>query len=202
MIEVNLLEEKKKMRLPVVMGIDLNDINIKAIIIVYVLGYFGEDFNKAHWAEKLDESQKTIQKHQKEYSILRKEIRGNEGIKTKLEAYNKQIGRLKKKSKKVEKILNLRTNPKKLLEKVARIIPEDLWISSLKIDEKKKVKIEGNSTTYKSIGSFLVKANDTTYFGKSLGLLDSKTKEVTIDGEKIRVESFKIEGRVNSFGTF
>ena len=202
MIEVNLLEEKKKMRLPVVMGIDLNEINIKAIVIVYVLGYFGEDFNKSHWAEKLDKSNKTIQKYQKQYSVLKKEIRGNEGIKAKLEAYNKQIGKLKEKSKKVEQILKLRTNPKKLLEKVARIIPNDLWLSSLKIDEKKKVKIEGNSTTYKSIGKFLVKANDTTYFGKSLGLLDSKTKEVTIDGEKTRVESFKIEGRVNSFGTF
>lgn len=202
MIKINLLEEKKKMKLPVVMGIDLAEINFKAIIIIYVLGYFGEDYNKSYWTDKMQNSQNEIQKNQKEFNLLRKEVRGNEGIKAKLLAYNKQIGVLNEKSKKVGEIIRLRTNPKKLLEKMARVIPEDLWLTSLKIDENKKVKIEGNSTTYKSIGNFLVNANDTTYFGKSLGLLDSKTNEVTMDGERIRVESFKVEGRVNSYGSF
>lgn len=202
MIKINLLEEKKKMKLPVVMGIDLADINFKAIIIIYLLGSFGESYNKNYWSEKMAHSQKEIQKLQKEFKVLRKEIRGNEGIKAKLQAYIKHIDVLKSKSKKVGEVIRLRTNPKKLLEKMARAIPEDLWITSLKIDSKKKVKIEGNSTTYKSIGNFLTKANDTTYFGKSLGLLDSKTNEVNIDGEKVRVESFKVEGRVNSYGSF
>ena len=48
-------------------------------------------------------------------------------------------------------------------------------LNELLINDKNEIEISGGSETYKSIGSFIVRVNESSFFGKSLILADSKT---------------------------
>ncbi len=202
MIEINLLEQKEPFRLPVIAGMDLNEISIKGCLAVYILykvGIFGID---SYYSQKIATDKATVEKLQKQSAKLRRELKGNTQIKAKLESYNKQIEKLKQRSGQVQQILDFRKNPYKLLERLARIIPEESWINKLSITEKDTIRFEGESTNYRSIGEYITKANEAAFFGSSLNLQDSKTEDKTYDSQQVRVESFKVEGTIKSYGRF
>ena len=70
-------------------------------------------------------------------------------------------------------IVNLRSNPRKLLERLARNTPTDLWFEYLKIDGDKKIQILGSAFSYKDIGDFIISANESlTYWNNSPDNLD------------------------------
>ena len=95
--------------------------------------------------------------------------------------------------------MNLRSNPRKLLERLARNTPTDLWFEYLKIDEKRKILISGSAFSYKDIGDFIISANESQFFGKTLSLTDSTTKKEKIQGTTINVEKYKVEGQIQKF---
>ena len=43
MIEVNLIEKKKVSKLPVVLGVDLNNLNFKMLVLAFIV-YYAPDF--------------------------------------------------------------------------------------------------------------------------------------------------------------
>ena len=136
---------------------------------------------------------------------LRATISKSVNLEQKLEAFNEQIERLKQRSIQVEKIINEKTNPLKLLEKVARSIPEDMWLVHLKITEENKITFAGFSMDYKSIGVFIEAANETHFFDKSLILSDKDEDaralvENAEDSENF--EKFYIKGIVKTYDPF
>ncbi|KKQ78894.1 MAG: hypothetical protein UT01_C0057G0007 [Candidatus Daviesbacteria bacterium GW2011_GWA1_38_7] len=116
-----------------------------------------------------------------------------------MDLFNNQVAKLKERSTQVEQIIKQRTNPNKILERVARNIPEDMWLTELFVDGDRKVSIHGMSTSYKSIGNFIILLNESLFFGKSLTLSDSKTEEDKDEGAGKRIEVFTIQGRVESY---
>jgi hypothetical protein len=202
MIEINLIQQKAPFRLPVIAGMDLNDISFKGCIIVYILFLVGEYGINTYYTEQISNTKLELEKLRKESSKLSRELKGNKEIKAKLESYNKQIEKLKERSAQVQKILDFRKNPGKVLERMGRSAPEDIWINNLSIDENNNIKFDGESTNYKSIGEFITKANEAAYFGSTLNLKDSKTEDKTYDSQQVRVEVFKVEGKVKIFGRF
>lgn len=202
MIEINLLEKKKGLKVPVVMGVDLAEINWKPLIITYLIMNFAPPFVEDFWKEERAVKQVEVDEYDKKIKKLRKELKKNRNIKNKLDAFNNQIKKLKERSSFVDKIIKTRTNPRHVLEKIARSTPENVWLEELNINEDREITINGGSTDYKSIGDFIVEANESPFFGKSLQLGDSKTVQEGKQGATIRVESFSIKGNIVVYDPF
>jgi hypothetical protein len=188
MIEINLLEQKKQFKMPSVLGIDFSTVNIKMLI-------FLENYYKSENI-KLDEELKAENVTLKK---LRKDLKGNEKIKDQLLAFSRQVEKLKKRSEQVDRIIKQKTNPKKILEKIARSVPEDLWFTKMSIGEDKSFVIEGGANSYKSIGNFISVANNAVFFGSSLSMADSKTETEKVGTRENRIETFTIKGKVLTF---
>lgn len=202
MIEINLLQQKDPFRLPVIAGMDLNEISFKGCIAVYILFLIGEYGINTYYTKEIKSNKNQVEKLRKDNAKLKRELKGNKEIKAKLQSYNNQISKLKERSSQVQKILDFRKNPLKVLERMGRTITEDVWINKLLIDESDNIKFEGESTNYKSIGEFITKANEAAYFGSSLNLKDSKTEDKNYDSQQVRVEKFKVEGKIKNYGRF
>ena len=202
MIEINLVEEKKKFKAPTVAGMDLSQINLKMVIIAILINQTPDWFLKDHFANDIKQVKEEVNKLDAEARNLSKDLKGNENIKQKLAAFNRQIQKLKQRSTQVDKIIKEKTNPKKLLEKIARSTPDDLWFDELKITQQRDVVIKGGASSYKSIGNFITAANESLFFGRSLTLGDSKTVTEEKFGKKIRVETFEIKGKIQVFDPY
>jgi Tfp pilus assembly protein PilN len=202
MIKINLTEKKKTFQAPVVLGFDFADFPLKTVIIVLIftrvpLGYF-----ESVLEDRTIESNEVVKRLRQEESGLRKDIRKNNKIAKELEVFNTKINDLKERGRQVDVILKTRTNPRYLLEKIARVIPKDLWLKVLKITDDKNVSLEGSADNYRSIGNFMKSLNDTAYFEKSLQLKESTTKSEMINQKNFRYEAFKISGKVESYNPF
>jgi type IV pilus assembly protein PilN len=202
MIEINLIKKKATFELPTVLGINFNQINYKILFIAYLATLCPQWF----LLPELTNIEKTIKESiavkQKKLNKLKEEIGKSNNLEDQLDAFNRQIEKLKQRSIQVENIINSKTNPNKLLERVARSIPEDLWFTKLEITTKSEITIKGLANSYKAIGDFIQAANDTPFFGKSLilsesGVVDNKNLE-----KDIRLETFEIKGRVETYEPF
>jgi Tfp pilus assembly protein PilN len=202
MIEINLLEKKRSLKVPVVLGVDLAEINWKPLIFTFLIMYFVPPLVEDFWTEERALVQSQVDDLDKKVKDLRKDLKKNRNIKDKLVAFNKQIAKLKERSQFVDKIIRTRTNPRHILEKIARSAPENVWLEELNINEKKEITINGGSTDYKSIGDFIVEANESPFFNKSLQLGDSKTIKEEKQGVEIRVETFSIKGTISVYDPF
>lgn len=204
MIEINLVEKKKKFKAPVVLGMDLGKLPWKGIIVTYLIATFPHGYIQEYFDAELKKDEEEITKLNQEFRKLRSELVKNGNIKEQLDAFNKQIEKLKTRSEQVNKIIKAKTNPRFILEKMARTTPEDMWFNRLSIDDENKIAIEGASDSYTSIGDFIVNLNESPFFGRSLQLTDSKTEEEQAAGSTIseRKEVFKIEGKVEVYNPF
>ncbi len=201
MIEINLLEQKKPLKIPIVLGVDLSKINYKLLLVGIILSYVPEYTYYPILAEEIVKKNVEITSLNEELGKLEADIKGNEAIKNQLDAFNKQVEKLKERSDQVEKIIKTRTNPRKILERIARNIPEDMWLNKMEIGKDKKVTFEGLSSSYKSIGNFIVLLNESLFFGKSITLADSRTEEDSTNKGR-RLELFKIIGTIETFDPF
>ena len=99
---------------------------------------------------------------------LRLKIEKDANIKVQVDAFKDQVSKLELRSKQVDEIMKNRTNPKKVLEKIARSIPEDVWFDSMEINDKNEMVITGGANTSRSIGEFITNINDSPYFGGTI----------------------------------
>jgi hypothetical protein len=202
MIKINLLVQKKPFRIPVILGIDLAQINFKLVIIAYIVYQAGLSLLTAKWENEAQAIKAEVEKLETQLRNLKRDNKGNESVKAMLDAFSKQIEAINAKSAQVESVVKMKKNPMELLERLARNTPEDLWFNSLKIGADDKILITGSSVSYKSIGDLINSSNESKFFGKSLGLSSSETKEETYDEQKYRVETFIIEGKIIDYGRF
>ena len=167
MIELNLLEKKEPFRMPVVLGMDFNELNLMMLFVSMLIWFIPQmvfdSYSSGKNAELTKESDAILEK----VKTIKKEISKNGNIKEMLSAYQKQVVKLNERSGQVEEILKKRTNPKKVLEKLARSVPDDLWFDNLKIvnDE---ITISGGAYTNRSLGEFMTLINDSPYFAGSI----------------------------------
>lgn len=199
MIELNLLEKKEPLRLPTVIGVDLNNLNFKMLAVAAFIFYVPEIFVRSHFEDQVKTEEEELAKVTRDNDKITKEIGKNTNIKMQLEAYNKQVEKLKARSAQVDEILKIRTNPKKVLEKIARSIPEDLWFDQLKIDDNKDIHIYGGAYNSRSIGEFITIINDSPFFGNTITPLKQENKKETLDGVLTSYEVFELKGKVKNY---
>lgn len=199
MIELNLLEKKQPFVLPTVLGIDLNIINLKMLGVALVIYYLPGTINGIIFDDKITEVQAQLDQLNQQNSKLEKEIEKDADIKNQVSAYKTQVTRLQKRSNQVDEILKNRTNPKKILEKIARSIPEDVWFNSMYINEKNEILIKGGAYTPRSIGEFISVINDSPYFGGSITPTMQENKKESLDGIQSNYESYELKGKIINY---
>jgi len=199
MIEINLVARRKAAAQSSLSGINLSKANWKLIIafaaIYFIVPYYLENT----WKEEADAQQQERDKLQKEVSKLSQEITKNKDVKEMLSQFAAQEKKLKSRTDLVNEIIKTKINPEKVLERVARDIPTDVWIDELVIAQDKTITITGQAITYKDIGDFTVRANESKFFGKSLMLKNAASEEIQLKGGKKRVEKFTIAGQIVAF---
>ncbi|MDO9183692.1 MAG: PilN domain-containing protein [Bacteriovorax sp.] len=199
MIELNLLEKKQPLRLPNVLGLDLNALNFKMLIFALILYYIPDIFVHNYFNDKIKIEEEALATLTTESTKLTAEIGKNINIKAQLEAYNKQVDKLKDRSGQVDEILKIRTNPKKILEKIARSIPEDLWFEQIKITDTAEITIIGGADSPRSIGEFITVINDSPFFANSITPSRQENKQESIDGRVGNFEFFELKGKIKNF---
>lgn len=199
MIELNLLEKKQPVKLPTILGMDLNAVNLKMLGIALVIYYVPGMILESTLTDKYNEMDNQVRDVITRNDNLKNEINKDGNIKDQLEAYKIQEGRLKSRSTQVDEILKYRTNPKKILEKIARSIPEDLWFNELSISEKNEVTISGGSYSARAIGEFITNINDSPYFGGSITPSKQENKQDSLDGVMTSFDTFELKGKIINY---
>ena len=199
MIEINLVQQKKPLQIPVVLGIDLNALNFKMIIFVIILGYIADLIVLPIFVSEEGKIQEVLNKLEEQYRSIEKNLGGRKEDKVKLEAYNQHVERLKQRSAQVDAIIKQRTNPRKLLERIARTMPEDLWFEAVNIDAERGIEIKGKTESWKSIGTLISQMNEAPFFDRSMTLMESSTIEEIKGNVSNRIEVFTVKGKVTIF---
>lgn len=199
MIKLNLLDRKKAAGLPTVLGMDLNKVNLKAVIISLVVLVLPPHVIDYIYVEKINTINQNLASLNAQSEIIKKEIESNEEVRTQLESYKAQVKKLEMRSRQVDEILQFKSNPKKVLEKVARSIPDDVWIESLSIDKAHDFSLKGGADSARSIGEFITIVNDSPYFGGTLTPTRQENVREDSPNGVSSYESFELRGRIINY---
>ena len=195
MIELNLLEKKKPIVLPSVLGIDLNTLSLKMVAFSICLYYTPSPIIGFIFNDKMTEIQSTISQVTEANNKITEIIGKNGDIKDQVEAYKEQVAKLQQRSSQVDEILKSRTNPKK----VARSIPEDVWFETLIINDKNEMTIQGGAYNPRGIGEFITNINDSPYFGGSVVPSMQENRNEVMEGVSVSYEYFELKGKVVNY---
>lgn len=199
MIKLNLLEKKKPFLLPSVLGMDLNAVNLKMLGIAIVLYYLPSTLNSLVFEQKTTDSQAELQSLTSENESLKQKINKDANIKVQVDAFKDRVAKLELRSKQVDEILKNRTNPKKVLEKIARSIPEDVWFDSMEINEKNEIIITGGANTSRAIGEFITNINDSPYFGGTIVPRMQDNRKSSPGDNSTSFEYFELFGKIVNY---
>ena len=75
MIEINLLEQKKPFKLPVILGLDLASINYKALLLTGVIYFLPEPLLYNDWGNEIQEKQQVVNSLRAKSALLRKKLK-------------------------------------------------------------------------------------------------------------------------------
>ncbi len=199
MIELNLLDRPKALKIPVVMGIDLKKINIPLFVISMIVYFVVPDYIKSYYDNLVNEEVQVEKGIVQINAKIEDEIKKQGASKDELELYSKQIEEARVRSLQIDEILKTRTNPKKILEVFARIIPDEVSFQSLSIDLEDNILIKGESNESRAIGDFIAALNDTPYFGGSITPIKQESKIVTINGKETNIDTFELKGNIKNY---
>lgn len=202
MIEINLLEKKKPIRLPVVAGIDLNNMSWKPLILAYIVKICVDTFVIPEIGSNIDQLERESAALSKRQRALQTQIKKDRNVKELLTAFDQQIKKLKTRELQVEQVLKQKTNPKNILSALSKIVPEDLWFDKMSINKDKRLFLEGGAVSYRSVGELISKSNELEFFNGAIVIKDSITEEKKHFGQTYRLQKFSIEGDIQSFGVF
>jgi Tfp pilus assembly protein PilN len=208
MIELNLLERKAPMKMPVVLGVDLATLNFRflfiAILLYYLPGYFLESF----WVSEIENLTFASNQKTNELQKLNKDLGSKGDIQSKLDAYNNQVENLKIRSQQVDDILKERANPRSVLEKIARSLSDEIWFDTLEINEKRELIVIGGAHTpqgvasYRIIGQFVNLLNDSPFFNETVTIVSQNQVSEEVEGVKLNYDKFEIKAQVKNFDAF
>lgn len=207
MIEINLLEKKKPIELPVILGVDLNQVNKKSLIFGYVFYYLVTTFVVPSFQGMNDDVKNQISTLRKQYNKTNADVKKFGSLQDVMDAFTKRIEELKSREDLVSQVMSKKSNPYKVLRGLSNSLNDDIWFNNLTIDSKRVIKIEGESISFSSVGDFVNNVKELEYFisrgnytGETFGMKELKEIQDELYGETVTLQSFMIEGKVQSYG--
>lgn len=208
MIELNLLERKAPLKLPVVLGVDLNTFNFRLLFVAFIIYYVPGMFVESTMDEEIATLTQEVQDLTTKDNKLKEELGDKGDIRSQLDAYNKQVERLKERSQQVDNILKERTNPRSVLEKIARSMSDEIWIDNLVLSANRELTIQGGAHTpqgvasYRVVGQFVNLLNDSPFFNNTVTISSQNQVEEDIEGIKLNYDKFEVKAQVKNFDAF
>jgi len=196
MIKVNLVTGKKPFEMPVVLGIDLKHLNLRAFLLALVVYALGNTLIPSQFKSEVQAEQAKVDAARKQIAKLKREKRPLLDAQKQMKELEEQEKDLNKKLVVVKKILKIKKNPTKVLHYVAANIPKNVWLNDISI-KNDVLEISGESTNYKEIGVFLSALRKSVFFDQSLRLVNSGTNKDARSGT--RTEMFNITGNLVKF---
>ncbi len=196
MIDINLLPNNSSQSLDNVGGFNLSLVNVKMLVLSIVALYGVEIFVSGHFESELSDLTKKEQTILSEQRKVSGKLRNLAQVKKKVEDLNKQEVVLAKKIDVIKKIVDKRQNPFKVLKYIAENTPKDIWLNEIEFKDN-KLKILGNSKSWKSIGAFLENLKTSIFFSANISYEEPEGVEKLYKGQ--RVEVFKIEADIVRF---
>jgi hypothetical protein len=181
------------------LGLDLNKINVPLVIGALLFYNITPSYLTDYFIKAVATEENNLAEAKKANTKLETEIKGKGEGKRELESYVEQVKKSKVRSMQIEEILRIRTNPKKILEVIARTLPADVSFESLSIDSDDNVMVRGQSYASRSIGDFVSAINDTPYFGGTVTLVQQESKPQVIDGVTSTTEVFELKGKIKNY---
>ncbi|MFG1482234.1 PilN domain-containing protein [Halobacteriovorax sp. HFRX-2_2] len=207
MIEINLLEKKKPIELPVILGVDLNKVNKKSLLIAYALYYAMTSYLVPTFKNQNKDIQDQIVQQRATYNKIKKDVDSYGSLTEVMDAFTKRIEELKSREALVAQVMSKKSNPYKVLRGLSGSLNDDIWFNTLTIDDKKVIKIEGESISFSSVGDFINNVKELEYFiprngfsSETFGMKELKEIQDQLYGENVTLQSFSIEGKVQSYG--
>ncbi len=207
MIEINLLEKKKPIELPVILGVDLNKVNKKSLLIAYALYYAMTSYLVPSFKNQNKDIQDQIVQQRATYNKIKKDVDSYGSLTDVMDAFTKRIEELKSREALVAQVMSKKSNPYKVLRGLSGSLNDDIWFNTLTIDDKKVIKIEGESISFSSVGDFINNVKELEYFiprngfsSETFGMKELKEVQDQLYGENVTLQSFSIEGKVQSYG--
>ncbi len=201
MIEINLIVKKRKKMSISFAGADLTKIRPVPIILVILINYglsFALEEYQSGEKKLVDIKEKELQGELKKIRSLNRK-KENRELDTKIRKLNERKKLVETRMGQVDELMKLRTNPQKILEELARIMPKDLWFDELSIENGGKVKIIGGAEEFSSIDQFITSARRMGYFGDSINLANTETVREKERSKEYRVENFEVEGTIKYY---
>ncbi len=196
MIEINLTPGERGKSVAVVAGIDFSSINVKYVILFFIAIYAVEPLVDSQYDTEINQKKESTLNLTKQTRNLTSELRKYDAVKEQVEQLEQQQKDLKAKIEIVREIVNKRQNPYSILKYIADNTPENVWVDSLEIKDK-KLKIVGYSKSWKSIGKFIENLKDSIFFN---GTVDyEKATNLKDEYKRNQVETFQITTGVTSF---
>lgn len=208
MIELNLLERKAPIKLPVVLGVDLNTFNFRLLALAFVIYYVPGMYLESTWDGEISGLQGELQTLNDQDKKLQEELGDKGDIRDQLDAYNKQVEKLKERSLQVDNILKERTNPRAVFEKIARSMSDEIWFDNLLLFANRELVISGGVYTnqggasYRVIGQFVNLLNDSPFFNGTVTISSQNQHEDEVDGVKLNYDKFEVKAQVKNFDAF
>lgn len=196
MIDINLIPGKKSQGLGNVGGFNFSLLNVKMLLISIIALYGVDIFVSSHFDSKLEELTQKENAIRSEQRKVSGKLRNLAKVKKEVENLNKQEIVLAKKIDVIKKIVDKRQNPFKVLKYIAENTPKDIWLNELEFKDN-KLKLLGNSKSWKSIGKFLENLKTSIFFNTNISYKEPEGVEKTFKGQ--RVEVFEIEANVVRF---
>ncbi|MGI4991368.1 PilN domain-containing protein [Halobacteriovorax sp. GFR7] len=207
MIEINLLEKKKPIELPVILGVDLNKVNKKSLVIAYAMYYAMTSYLVPNFKNQNKDIQDQIVQQRATYNKIKKDVDSYGSLTEVMDAFTKRIEELKSREALVAQVMSKKSNPYKVLRGLSSSLNDDIWFNTLTIDDKKVIKIEGESISFSSVGDFINNVKELEYFiprngfsSETFGMKELKEIQDQLYGENVTLQSFSIEGKVQSYG--
>lgn len=176
-------------------GFDLSYLNVKMLLIGIVFLYLPEALLQSYYdgeVEGLNKKELSIRKAVRKTTSKVKEL---DSIRKQVEALKQQETKLSERLKTVKVIINKRQNPFKIFHYVAESIPTNVWLTSLKMEDRRLV-LKGHAENWKDIGTFL-EALKNSIFLSNLEYKVPENAKTEYDGRKVEV--FEITSNITRF---
>ena len=146
--------------------------NLRSLVILALVGYFGNYFIEDLKTEEIKKADASIQKLKDEKGKLNHELEETkkyEGIKKALESDEIVI---RTKLDTIQKLVQDRTTPPKLLVAISAAIPKEVWLSQIQVEDS-NISLSGDSLDFNQVSEFMKNLNESAFF-KDLALKNTQ----------------------------
>lgn len=195
MIRINLVQNKSKVDLANLGGLDLSTIKIKAVALALVLLYVPDFTIIPMWTGEKNDLQAVINQKKGELSALSRKVEEARTYEQQIKELQAQEENLSQKLVAVKEAISEKKNPAALLLYIAKNTPEDLWLTELTIVGN-EMTIKGEALSYPHVGDFVSNLSSSVFIGSSNIV---RTGSITKEPEKRRVEEFEVKFTISRF---